>query len=165
MDTVIGQRDRDHAVTDRGKFIARDAKTAHEAGDLFLPMRAQRTVLLKPDILQAQRPADAEVADSACHGIPAVVGANHLDRDARQRNGQIFERHRKQADFHVAVHHDGDGLALGRPAREVSGHQAQFIRAVQKERRIEGPEFAIGHGRRTSPQHQPIRRAFNEPVL
>ena len=124
------------------------------------PAQARDTVFADPNRREIQPPAHTEVASPL---VAAVVGARDANRQTRDRQLEIKERHGEVADLLKAI---DDGAEGGRrdASGEVRRHQPNFIEAVEQERRIERREHPCAHRRGRSGEARPGRIA-REPVF
>ncbi len=134
------QRDRQHVRLRRHDAVLRE----DDAGARLLPALAVDAARARPQRLDAERPADAEVADPL---VAAVVRARDLDRDPGDRHRQVEERDGEVADLLVA--HDRHRPLDGRrAARAVGDGQTQRVLVVHQDGRVERAETRRGDVRR-----------------
>src|SRR5207247_9533485 len=88
------------------------------------PVGAQAVRLLDAGIADAQGPADAKVVAPL---IPAIVGADDFNRDARHRDFQVAEGQGEIAELKVALGDHRADLRKGGPASQVGRDYLNLI--------------------------------------
>src|SRR5258706_1610239 len=105
----------------------------------FVPLEAQPARLLESNVVETQRPAEAEIANTL---IAAVVGARDIHRHTRHGDVQVSERDREVSDFEVSLDDDRD-----RGARDLSvavgSRQPEIEQTIQHHSWVERAEFGV----------------------
>ena len=131
-DVTVWERDADEMVAARNQSVAQPL-TDH------LPARARNATFREAERLQAQAPTGTEISGSF---VPTVVGPDHLDRNARQADGEIGVGDGEMADLHRSLEDDLELSRRGVPVGVVD-LQLERVGTVQQERRVQGPEEAV----------------------